>query len=278
MKADVSGAGAGKKANRSARAPKNRSRVWKEAVSWFWVLVAFVLIEGGVAQARVIPSGSMENTVLIGDHLIVSRLGYGAGVPFTGYNMPLWREPQRQQIIVFRAPLADQGFPDLIKRCIGVPGDRIKIVRGQVYVNGAAIADPHAMRRANAANLPWENFPDRAADLAYMDVPNWRDELAKNTRNGELIVPPGMYFMMGDNRDDSNDSRFWGFVPRENIIGTPVLIYMSIDGPGDVWMPGHMGDRFAAYLNAVIHPSEIRWGRMFRTFHSDAPGKSGGAS
>jgi signal peptidase I len=262
--------------------PKTRkavrnARVWAEVVSWFWVILAFILIEGGVAQARVIPSGSMENTVLIGDHLIVSRLGYGAGLPFTSYNVKLWRDPQRQQIIVFRAPLADQNFPDLIKRCIAVPGDRLKIVGGQVYVNGVRIEDAHAVHRANGAVMPWENFPERAAEMPYIDVPEWREELAKNTVNGELVVPAGKYFMMGDNRDDSNDSRFWGFVPRENIIGTPVMIYMSIDAPGDVWEPGHMSDRFQTYLSALLHPSEIRWHRLFHFFGNDAP-RGGGAS
>jgi signal peptidase I len=254
-----------------------KQRVWAEVVSWTWVILAFILIEGGVAQARVIPSGSMENTVLIGDHLIVSRVGYGAGLPFTSYNMKLWRDPQRQQIIVFRAPLPDQNFPDLIKRCIAIPGDRLKIVGGQVYVNGVRIDDPHATRRANSAELSWENFPARASDLPYMDVPEWRQELAKNTVNGEVVVPAGKYFMMGDNRDDSNDSRFWGFVPRENIIGTPVMIYMSIEAPGEVWEPGHMSDRFQTYLSALLHPSEIRWHRLFHFFGDDAP-RAGGAS
>ena len=100
--------------------------------------------------------------------------------------------------------------------------------------------------------------------LFYSDVPGWKDELAKHTVNGELVVPAGNYFMMGDNRDDSNDSRFWGFVPREAIIGTPALVYMSIKGPGDVWEPGHIGDRFETYLGALIHPTRIRWSRMFR--------------
>jgi len=97
-------------------------KIWREALSWFWVILAFLLIEGTWVQARVIPSGSMEKTVLIGDHLIVSRFGYDAGFPFTGYHVPLWRNPKRQQIIVFRAPLPQQGFPDFIKRCIGLPG------------------------------------------------------------------------------------------------------------------------------------------------------------
>src|ERR1700733_12150795 len=134
-----------KNENKKPPAWRMSGRVWSEIVAWFWVILAFILIEGGVAQARVIPSGSMENTVLIGDHLIVSRLGYGAGLPFTNYNMKLWRDPQRQQIIVFRAPLADQNFPDLIKRCIALPGDRLKIVGGQVYVNDVRIEDPHAI-------------------------------------------------------------------------------------------------------------------------------------
>lgn len=259
-----------------ARAMKN-DRVWREMVSWFWVILVFVLIEGGVAQARVIPSGSMENTVLIGDHLIVSRLGYDAGIPFTSYHVPLWRNPRRQEIVVFRAPLADQGYPDLIKRCIGVPGDRIKIVRGKVFVNGEAIDDPHALHRPGFANLPWENFPARSSEIAFSEVPSWGAELAKNSVNGELVVPPGHYFMMGDNRDDSNDSRFWGFVPRETIIGTPVLIYMSIDAPGDTWEPGHLGDRLAMYGRALIHPSEVRWKRLFRTFSAGAAVDGGGS-
>ncbi len=241
-------------------------KVWREVVSWFWVIMAFLLIEGTLVQARVIPSGSMENTVLIGDHLIVSRFGYDAGIPFTPWHVPLWREPKRQQITVFRAPLADQGFPDFIKRCIGVPGDRIKIVEGKVFVNGTALDEPYAMHNPNASDSPVENFPARTSEMPFADNPEWRNELAKQVQNGELVVPAGQYFMMGDNRDNSNDSRYWGFVPRENIIGTPVLIYMSIEAPEDVWEPGHVGERFATYLNAVIHPGEIRWKRLFHIF------------
>ena len=211
------------------------AKVWREAVSWFWVILAFLFIEGSLVQARVIPSASMERTVLIGDHLIVSRFGYDAGIPFTDYHVPLWREPKRQQIIVFRAPLP--GTPDFIKRCIGLPGDTIEIKKGVVYVDGTALDEPYRHEPPN----PAEN---RAA----------------------IKVPPGDYFMMGDNRENSYDSRFWGFVPRANIIGTPVIIYMSIDAPEEVWNPGHVGERFATYLNAVIHPGEVRWRRLFHTF------------
>jgi signal peptidase I len=92
-------------------AATTNEKIWREVVSWFWVIVAFLLIEGTMVQARVIPSGSMENTVLVGDHLIVSRFGFDAGIPFTDWHVPLWRNPKRQQIIVFRAPLPEEGNP-----------------------------------------------------------------------------------------------------------------------------------------------------------------------
>jgi len=259
-------------------------RIWREVVSWFWVILAFLLIEGTLVQARVIPSGSMERTVLVGDHLIVSRMGYDAGIPFTPYHVPLWRSPKRQQIIVFRAPLPEQGNPDFIKRCIGVPGDRIKIVAGQVFVNGTRLNEPYAYRDQFAAGSSAENYPPadnavgtfaghdaslepRAFDytLDGRATPEWSADMANHIVNGELVVPKGHYFMMGDNRDNSNDSRFWGFVPRENIIGTPLIIYMSIDAPDGVWGPGEAVQRFATYASALIHPGIIRWNRLFHT-------------
>ncbi len=222
--------------------PKEKKSVWKsramrEAISWFWVILAFLFIEGGIVQARVIPSGSMEKTVLIGDHLIVSRIGYDAGVPFTPWHTTLWREPKRQQIIVFRAPLPEMGNPDFIKRTIGLPGDLLEVRRGIVYINSQPLTEPY---RTDPPS-PGDNF-------------------------GPVKIPAGEYFMMGDNRNNSYDSRFWGFVPRSNIVGTPLLIYMSIDAPEEVWEPGHIEQRFATYLNALIHPHEVRWNRLFHTF------------
>jgi signal peptidase I len=243
-------------------------KVWTEVVSWFWVIVAFLIIEGAIVQARVIPSGSMEPTVLVGDHLIVSRFGYDAGIPFTSIHTPLWFNPKRQEIIVFRAPLADQGYPDFIKRCIGTPGDHLKIVAGTVYINGTALKEPYTQHFPDFADYSAENFPARADELSssFVDRPEWSEELAKNTVNGELVIPPGEYFMMGDNRDNSNDSRFWGFVPRANIIGTPLMIYMSIEAPEGAWEPGHLSQRFEAYSDALTHPSKIRWRRLFHIF------------
>jgi signal peptidase I len=264
--ADVEAALPAEKEKRKPAKTTTNDRVWSEIVSWFWVIVAFLVIEGTLVQARVIPSGSMEPTVLIGDHLIVSRFGYDAGIPFTAWHVPLWRNPKRQQIIVFRAPLADQGYPDFIKRVIGVPGDHLKIVAGQVFVNGKPLDEPYTRHVPGSSGFAPENFPAESSEMFFNDRPEWAEELAEHTVNGEMVVPPDEYFMMGDNRDNSNDGRFWGFVPRANIIGTPLIIYMSIDAPEEVWNPGHIGERFATYFGVLIHPGEVRWRRLFHTF------------
>ena len=215
--------------------PTLGSIVLREVVSWVWVILAFLLITGTIVQARVIPSGSMENTLLVGDHLLMSRLGYDAEVPLTQYHVRLWREPHRQQIVIFRAPLP--GSPDYIKRLIGLPGDKVEVREGVVYINDKTIEEPY---RATPPN-PLDNY-------------------------GPVTVPAREYFVMGDNRDDSYDSRYWGFVPHENIIGTPILVYMSIDAPGEAWNPGHVRDRLFTYVNALIHPSQIRWHRILKMF------------
>jgi len=269
VKADVAEETATKKEQQSQQAerPTAQERVWREVVSWFWVILAFIFIEGTLVQARVIPSGSMENTVLIGDHLIVSRIGYDAGIPFTQIHVPLWREPRRQEIIVFRAPLPEEGYPDFIKRCIGVPGDHIKIIGEKVYVNGQMLNEPYALRSAEgmASADPFPPSTNQLLDGRYR--PQWASDISQHVVNGELVVPPGQYFMMGDNRENSYDSRYWGFVPRANIIGTPLFIYMSINAPEEVWDPGHIGQRFETYLSAIVHPSEVRWRRLFHVFH-----------
>lgn len=209
--------------------------VLREVVSWVWVILAFLFITGTIVQARVIPSGSMERTLLVGDHLLMSRFGYDAEVPMTQLHVRLWRDPHRQQIIVFRAPLPEN--PDYIKRLIGLPGDHLEIHEGVVYINGKKLDEPY---RAAPPN-PVDNY-------------------------GPVTVPANEYFMMGDNRDDSYDSRYWGFVPRENIIGRPLLIYWS-SGNLNNDLPGSpsVGDRLYHLAYAVTHLLQItRWERTFR--------------
>lgn len=228
-----------------ARLPMSK-RISREAIAWFWVALAFMLINGTIGQARVIPSGSMENTLLIGDHLIMSRIGIDAGVPFTNWHVPLWRNPHRQDVIIFRPPYAPQST-DLIKRTIAVPGDTIDLRGGSVYINDKKLMEPYAVG-------PTEPIPAGNAPLGFSEL------------KFPYHVPDNCYVAMGDNRTNSYDSRFWGCVPRENIIGKPVMIYMSLDAPSDAWEPGEVRERFFAYANAILHPGVVRWKRLFHTF------------
>ncbi len=221
------------------------AKVKSEIVAWFWVILAFMLINGTLGQARVIPSGSMENTLLIGDHLIMSRIGYDAGIPFTNIHVPLWRNPKRQQIIIFKPPF-DPAQPDYVKRVIGLPGDEVDIRNGAVWINGQRLKENYTLG-------PSEPAPAGQAPLGY--------EVTKFPYR----VPDNCYFAMGDNRGNSYDSRFWGCVPRKDILGTPVIIYMSLDAPRDAWN-GDIGARFEAYLNALVHPGTVRWRRLFHVF------------
>jgi signal peptidase I len=219
-------------------------RVKSEAIAWFWVILAFMLINGTLGQARVIPSGSMEDTLLIGDHLIMSRVGYDAGIPFTNVHVPLWRNPKRQQIIIFKPPF-DPTQPDYVKRVIGLPGDLVDIRDGAVWINGHKLV---------------ENYTLGPSEPATGQAPTGYEVTKFPYR-----VPEDCYFAMGDNRGNSYDSRYWGCVPRKDILGTPVMIYMSLNASRDAWN-GDIGARFRAYANALIHPGTVRWRRLFHVF------------
>ncbi|MBI3405738.1 MAG: signal peptidase I [Acidobacteria bacterium] len=212
-----------------------KKRALRELLSWVWVILAFLFIHGTLVHGRVIPSASMEKTLQIGDHLLVSRFGYDAEIPFTGLHLNLWRSPKRQQIIIFHPPIPGQ--PDYVKRVIGMPGDSFEIRSGAIWINGRPLEEPYI-----------NGTPDPFVNL------------------GPVVVPPDHYFVMGDNRNNSSDSRVWGFLPRANIIGTPLFVYMSIEGPGEVWEPGHLGERFGTYATVFVHPSTVRWKRLFVPF------------
>lgn len=243
-----------------------RQRVLREIFSWVWLLLALFFVEGAMAQSRLIPSGSMENTILVGDHMVVSPFGYALCVPYTELHIPLWRNPKRQQIIILVSPL--NGSEDLIKRVIGIPGDRIRIEQGIVYVNGQRLKEPYVLRDPAEMASSLENFPLKGTGIYDGLTPQWAESLPNYVHDGALVVPPNDYFVMGDNRGDSYDSRYWGFVPRKNIIATPLFIFMSIkaaDGE-TVWQPGHVGERLETYLSIFVHPSEVRWHRLFHSF------------
>ena len=216
-----------------------KQAIRREVFTWFWLILAFLLINGTIGQARVIPSGSMENTLLIGDHVLMSRIGYDAGIPFTHFHIPLWRNPHRQQLIIFHPPVKGSS-PDWVKRVIGLPSETVDIHDDAVWINGKKLLEKYTLGRTLRPNSSKIQFP--------------------------YTVPPDCYFVMGDNREDSYDSRYVGCVPRQNIIGTPVIIYMSVNAPSEDWDTGGLRERLFAYANALLHPSEIRWHRLFRTF------------
>jgi len=231
-----------KETERAAEVPMS-VKVKSEIIAWFWVILAFMLINGTLGQARVIPSASMENTLLIGDHLIMSRLGYDAGIPFTNLHVPLWKNPKRQQIIIFKPPY-DSSLPDYVKRVIGLPGETVDVHDGAVWIDGKKLEENYTIGRTEAPT---------------------RSQLIGDFAGLPYKVPENCYFVMGDNRENSLDSRYWGCVPRNDILGTPVLIYMSLDAPRDAWN-GDIGARFLAYGNALLHPGTVRWRRLFHLF------------
>jgi signal peptidase I len=220
------------------------------------VIAVFVITF--IVQAFQIPSPSMENTLLVGDYLLVNKLCYGGG-GIADYAMPYSRI-RRGDIVVFHYPVnPTQHF---VKRVVGVPGDRIRMIDKQVFINGIALKEPYALFTQPANNLFRDSFP--RFDIAAGETPEWWVEMRKLVEDGQLIVPQGNYFVMGDNRDDSYDSRYWGFVPRANIIGRPLLIYWSVREPESAALSSVSG-KFAHFVYALTHIFRMtRWNRTLR--------------
>ena len=223
------------------------------------VLVIGLFILTFLAQNFVIPSGSMEKTLLVGDHLLVDRITLAPGSSW----MPLvhYREPKHGDIVVFLKP----GNPDmfLVKRLIGVPGDRIHLRNGVVILNGVAQTEPYAAPWPEDTYYPYiDDFPSVATSEANGVTEEWAVDLPTHIQGNDLVVPPGMYFMMGDHRHNSLDSRFWGFVPRANVVGRPLFNYWSFKTPDDEMDKTSMGDRMAWMGHVVVHFfTDTRWSR-----------------
>ncbi len=214
-----------------------------------------------IAQANVIPTSSMHNTVLTGDHLIVDKLAYSPGDAFSRHLLP-YREPKRGDIIVFRHPVHLQ--ENLVKRVIGVPGDHIRMVQKQVWLNGHVVSEPYVVHISTDYFALRDDFPPTEA-ISYPPDPDvavrGNEMLRSNVVGGELVVPAASYFAMGDNRDNSLDSRFWGLVPRENIVGKPVVIFWSYDAPTEdlqEYSVKHFTDLAAHFF------TKTRWDRTLK--------------
>jgi signal peptidase I len=212
-------------------------------------------------QAFTIPSGSMEQTLLVGDYLLVDKLCFGDQGSWS--KLLPYRQIHRGDIVVFHYPV--HPAQNFVKRVVAVPGDRLRMVNKKVFINGARQEEPFVQFISDARNPYRDDFP--RTDVPDFDVTaTWWKEMPKLVENHQLIVPAGHYFVMGDNRDDSKDSRYWGFVPRANIIGRPLLIYWSSGNVGDdLGGSPSPGDRLYHFAYAVTHVFQItRWGRTFR--------------
>ena len=220
------------------------------------VIVLFVITF--IVQAFQIPSESMEKTLLIGDYLLVDKIHFGQG-GLSSWLMP-YRPLKRGDIVVFHYPIdPSQHF---VKRVVGLPGDHILMRHKTVFVNDEAVVEKYAIHVPGDRNDYRDNFPSEVDMTGQVD-PKWRVELQNRLQYGELVVPADEYFVMGDNRDHSLDSRYWGFVPRANIVGRPLVIYLSLrerqEGSGD----GDNG-KLVNSGRLLTHLWQFaRWDRMF---------------
>ena len=211
-----------------------------------------------IIQAFTIPSESMEKTLLIGDYLLVDKAHYSNG--WGGWFMP-YSKIKRQEIIVFRYPIHPSMY--FVKRVIGLPGDRVRLIDKKVFVNGVPMNEPYVVY-----SRPFEpyrdDFPNGPRYSFDIDA-HWAVEMHRLVEDKQLIVPENCYFVMGDNRDDSSDSRYWGFVPKENIVGRPLLIYFSMKATEPQPMASTMSDKLLSLaLRLKQAPQNIRWSRVVR--------------
>ena len=227
------------------------------------VLVTGLFIITFILQAFEIPSSSMEDTLLIGDHVFVNREQFAPPTRWLGPVLP-YRDIHRQDIVVFLSP-SERGLY-VVKRIIGVPGDHIHLRDGVVYRNGQKLEEPYVLHSGPVFFNPYrDNFP--AVEPSDFDnlFPDWEASLKQYIQGDDIVVPPDSYFAMGDNRDVSYDSRYWGFIPRQNLIGRPMFIYWSFETPRDQYLQKELSQRLSFLGRVVIHFfDETRWRRTFR--------------
>ena len=233
---------------------------------WAATILMMLFASTSLAWSYVIPTGSMEDTLLVGDHIIVDKLAYAPSGALSKYLLP-YEEPKHGDIIAFRFP-ADiaQTF---VKRVVGVPGDHIRLVSGQVYRNGTLIKEPYVYHKSLYPDPYRDNFPAVSMDQNIFSDSRQRELLREmwshDVVDSEVVIPAKAYFVMGDNRDSSLDSRYWGLVPRENIIGKPVIIYWSYDAPTAELMPGSAREFGGHMIDVATHFfTRTRWSRTLR--------------
>jgi signal peptidase I len=223
--------------------------LWEWTKSILVALVVWFLLRTFLVEAFRIPSGSMENTLLIGDFLFVNKALYGAEVPLVHVHLPAFREPKRDDILVFDS-VEEEGLK-VVKRLIGMPGDTLSMENGELWRNGKKVSEPYVIHTdPTRSEDPVQRLKMREWQLPHLvktDPATYKPDLQDW---GPIVVPPDSFFMMGDNRDSSYDGRYWGFLPRENVRGRPLLVYYSYDPSS--W-------------HALPALTAIRWNRLFTT-------------
>ncbi len=232
------------------------------------ILVVGLFLFAFVFQNFEIPSGSMENTLLIGDHVVVDRVTLSPPTrwaPFVHY-----RPVQRGDVIVFMKPNPETPDLILVKRAIALPGDRIHLRHGVVYINGVAQKEPYALQpgddgNPNHAYEPYrDDFPSVTPGPDEQVTELWREELPEHIQGDDLVVPVGYVFAMGDNRTESLDGLYWGFVPVKNILGRPLFVYWSFRTPADEENKTSFSDRIGFMFHILTHIiPDTRWSRTF---------------
>jgi signal peptidase I len=227
------------------------------------VLVTGLFIITFILQAFEIPSSSMEDTLLIGDHVFVNREQFAPKTNWVGPLLP-YRDIKRGDIVVFLSP-AEPGLY-VVKRIMGIPGDRIHLRDGVVYRNGEKLTESYVMHKGPLFYDPYrDNFPAVPASDAYNVSADWQLQMRSHIEGNDIVVPPDSYFGMGDNRDVSLDSRYWGFIPKENVIGRPMFVYWSFNTPPDQYRHTEIGERVRFLVHVIIHFfDQTRWRRTFR--------------
>ena len=242
----------------TSRGQQFRGRSIFELKSILSIVVIVVFVITFVVQAFRVPSGSMENTLMAGDFLLADKLHLAEGGVW-GRILP-YRAIERGDVVVFRYPVDPDTY--FVKRVIGIPGDHVRMLDKVVYVNGAPLQENYTIHQRNDHNFYRDNFPSRRNSPAGVND-RWRVELEQYLSGAELTVPTGRYFVMGDNRDDSSDSRYWGFVPRGNIMGRPLVIYLSLRGLKGAEDKG-TNDKLYPSGQVLAHFLQLaRWERMF---------------
>jgi signal peptidase I len=251
--------------SKATRQPQNQETRLEGLASLCSTIILFFFAATFIFQNFVIPSASMASTLLVGDHVLVERATLSPSASWAGF-VP-YRDVHRGEPIVFYKPFAEPNGEHiiLVKRVIGVPGDRIHLRRGIVYLNGVAQDEPRAAKPTSANYDPYrDDFPSIPSANVPGVTAEWSLDLPTHIQGEDLVVPPDSFFVMGDNRPNSLDGRYWGLVPRANLIGHPLFVYWSFRTP-DGQDKTSLAEKTSFTLHQIIHFfDETRWNRTFK--------------